>query len=197
MLEERQERIRRNKMAIMKYEIFDDIKYHIDNKLLLTVERLAFESNVHRGFPVKITNDFLLMTNIIDFHNEGYILLRCADVTNAYSKESDVFYENICISEGLQKEIEKCKIDISKNVHSILNQLNEINSFITIHCEKETEKCNFFMGQIKNIKDDYVEFLSLDVDGKWDRETDIIYFSDITMISVDDHYAKMFYKYVK
>lgn len=82
---------------MMNFEMLEDIIYHIDNKMLITVERNAFESNVHRGFPVKITDEFLLMTNIIDFYNEGYVLLRCADITDAYSKESDTFYGKICI----------------------------------------------------------------------------------------------------
>lgn len=180
----------------MKLEIYEDIKYHIDNKLFLTVERCAFDFKVCRGFPIKITNNFLLMTNIMDFHDEGYILLRCSDITDAYSKESDSFYEKICISEGLQKQVTKCKLDISENIIETLKQLNEIDSLITIHCEHENVKCNFFMGKIKRITNDILEFKSLDINGKWEIETDIIYLSDITMITINDYYSKIFYKYV-
>lgn len=97
----------------------------------------------------------------------------------------------------MQKEIDKCTLDISGNFIAILEQLYKIDLFITIHCENESEKCQFFMGKIKNISEEIVEFYSLDTDGEWENKTDIIYFSDITMITVGDHYSKMFYKYIE
>lgn len=180
----------------MNKELFEVIEYHIENKMLLTVERgNIFESDKCRGFPIKVTDDFLLMTNIIDFHDEGYILLRCEDITDVYSKDSDLFYESVCFNEGLYSKTKECPVHVITDFTLILSQLNTYNKYISIHCENESEHCGYFLGKIDKMLDDGIKFRSIGVDGQWNEVIDYIPFCDITMITVEDYYAKMFYKY--
>ena len=93
-------------------ELHETIQYHIENKMLLNGERtFDNETDVVRGFPIKISEELLLMTVINDFHDEGFVLLRLSDISDAYSKESDAFYEKICISEGLQNKVQQCHVN--------------------------------------------------------------------------------------
>ena len=61
----------------MNNEIIETIKYHIKNRMYITVERV-FENELNSvsGFPLIITDKYLLMTVIADFHDEGYTILK-------------------------------------------------------------------------------------------------------------------------
>lgn len=180
----------------MKNELNEVIQYHIDNKMILNIERAGISELNITGFPIFLTGNYLLMTNIYDFHDEGYVLIKTEDITDAYSNEDEAFYETVCIRENLHCKISTCPIKDMQDLKSIIEIIKH-GRYITFHCEKENERCNFFMGKVKNISNDYVELLSLGADGKWNDKTDIVYFLDITMIVIDDNYAKMFYKYVE
>lgn len=197
MQEEFLEKIRKNKEDIMKRELIDIVQYHIDNKMILNIEREDISEGVKiTGFPIVLTSDYLFMTNIYDFHDEGYVLVKTDDITDAYSNDNETFYESICIKEKLQNKIFDCRIKEVRDIKSFVEAIMK-DRYITFHCEKEIEKCNFFMGKVEHITNDFVELLSLGVDGKWDNKPDTIYFTDVTMIAFDDYYSKMFYKYVE
>ena len=177
-------------------ELHETIQYHIDNKMLLNVERtFDNETDVVRGFPIKISEELLLMTVINDFHDEGFVLLRLSDISDAYSKESDAFYEKICISEGLQNKVQQCHVNTICSVKCALQQLESYDGFISIECEEQREKCAFFLGKIITSEDDGVTFKDVGVDGEWDNETHKIPYGDITQISFGDNYSKTYYKY--
>ena len=54
----------------MNNEIIETIKYHIKNRMYITIERV-FENELNSvsGFPLIITDKYLLMTVIADFHD--------------------------------------------------------------------------------------------------------------------------------
>ncbi len=87
----------------MKSEIMKNIEYHIEKGMLMRVKRKS-EDGEYIGFPVKITNRWLLMTNVDDFYDEGYLLLQTEDISDAYSKESDSFYERYALPRGCAKK---------------------------------------------------------------------------------------------
>lgn len=197
MQEEHHEKIRKNKEAMMEKNFIEIIQYHIDNKMILNVERENISESVKiTGFPIILTNEYLFMTNIYDFHDEGYVLIKTSDITDAYSTDDESFYESICIKERLQDKIYSSPIKEWVDMKAFIEDIME-RRYVTFHCEKESEKCNFYMGKVENTTEDFVELLSLGADGKWDDKTDTLYFSNITMIVIDDYYAKMFYKYSK
>lgn len=195
MREELQGKIKENKVNLMKNEFVEVIQYHMENRMLINIDRECIPGTTSlTGFPIAFTEEWLLMTNIYDFRDEGYVLIRICDITDAYSKESDSFYEMICIREKLQDKIDDCPVNEISDIGSLLAEINPCR-FVSIHCEKETKKCNYFLGKSKMTTDEFVEFASINVDGQWNEVTDIIKISDITMIAFDDNYSKMYYKY--
>lgn len=182
--------------SINSKELHEIIQYHIDNKMLLNIERtFDNEMDVVRGFPIKISEELLLMTIINDFHDEGFALLGISDISDAYSKESDAFYEKICITEGLQNKVQQSYINTICSVKCVLQQLESYDGLISVECEEQREKCTFFLGKIVTIEDDGVVFKDVGVDGEWDDETHKISYADITQITFGDNYSKTFYKY--
>lgn len=174
------------------------IQYHIDNKFIMTIDRcFNNETTSTEGFPIWLSEEFILTTVIVDFHDEGYAILRTKDIVDAYSNESDSFNEKICVSEGLQDKIQQEYVKETDSLKQILLQLKNYDGFICIHCEQQLKKCSFYMGKILEVKEDALLFKDVDMFGKWDENINTILFEDITQITYGDNYSKMYYKYVR
>lgn len=174
------------------------IQYHIENKFIMTIDR-CFDGEITsvEGFPICLSEEFILTTIIVDFRDEGYAILRTRDIVDAYSNKSDSFIEQICISEGLQNEIQQQVIQDLSSIKQILLQLKSYNGFISIQCENQIEKCTFYLGRIITVENDGVYFKDVGMDGIWDDKIHKIPYDEITQISYGDNYSKMFYKYVE
>lgn len=173
------------------------IHYHIDNKFIMTIDRcFNGETTSAMGFPIYLSEDFILTTVIVDFHDEGYAIIRTKDIVDVYSKKSDGFNEQICISEGLQDKIQQDYVKEIDSLKQILVQLQKYDGFICVQCEQQLERCSFYMGKIVAVDDDKVSFKDIGMDGIWDEEIHDISYKDITQISYGDNYSKMYYKYV-
>ncbi len=177
-------------------ELYEVIKYHISNKMLITIEReqVATDEKL-RGFPLILTDEFLLMSIVTDFRNEGYTIINSKDITDAYSKESDEFYEKICKMEGLHQ------IDIPEKLNEIpdykylFDILKEYSGLISIQCKEQYARGTFFLGKAISTNDECVEILEIGMDGKWDIATEFIPFNEIIQVSFADNYSKLYYKY--
>ena len=178
-------------------EIYDTVHYHIDNKMIINVER-NFNGDVDTimGFPLRISDNLLLINVINDFHDEGYSLVRTKDISDIYSKESDKFYEKICKLENVGCGEVKVINDIS-NMPISLEQLKNYDGLLSVQCEGQIEKCTFYLGKIIELTSDSILFRALDMFGKWDKDPDNIPIDEITQMTFGDNYSKMFFKYVE
>ena len=182
----------------MTDEMREIIQYHIDNKFIMTIDRcFNGETTSTTGFPIYLSEEFILMTVIVDFHDEGYAIIRTKDIVDAYSNESDSFNEQICISEGLQDNVQQEYIIEINSLKQILLQLKKYDGFICIQCEQQIERCSFYMGKIISIEDEGVSFKDIGMDGMWDDEIHNIPYEEITQVTFGDNYSKMYYKYLK
>lgn len=173
------------------------IQYHIDNKFIMTIDRcFNGETTSVMGFPICMSDEFIITTVITDFHDEGYAVLRVKDIVDAYSNESVSIYEQICISEGLQNKIQQKNLKEIESLDKILLQLQGYDGFVCIQCEQQIEKCSFYMGNIISVEAKSVVFKDIGTDGKWDEECHTILYDEITQISFGDNYSRMFYKYI-
>ena len=180
----------------MYENIKNTIEDHINEKMLIRIERKnVTDDEAIVGFPIKLSDDFLLMTNIFDFYDDGYTIVKTSDISDAYSKESDEFYEMVCINENLLKRVDECPISSVKSMKDILTELSKQNFFIVVECEKSED--DFFIGKIKITGENKVVMQSFDALGKWHDENDIIKYEDITKITFLDRYSKMYFKYMK
>ena len=184
-------------MKKMPSDLCETIQYHIECKMLMTVER-KFDGEIDsiHGFPIMMSTNYLLMTVINDFHDEGFTILRLIDISDAYSKENDAFYEKICIAENIGLGTANVVHDVT-DLSFALMQLKDYRGFISIECENQVEKGTFYLGKIETVETDGVFFQDIDVNGTWDDETHKILFNEITRISYGDNYAKVFYRYVE
>ena len=171
------------------------INYHIQNNLILRVERKLGTEPYIEGFPICLSEKFLLMTVINDFHDEGYTIIRAEDIKRAYSKESISFYEKMCKNEGLGKRAVSVISDLSCEM-SIVSDLNYYKGVIEFVCEQENGEEDFYLGKIKEIFDGKVAMRTFDLSGNWGDKDEMISYEKITRISFGDNYSKVYYKYM-
>lgn len=177
--------------------LYDILQYHVENKMLICIERQHLGKEPLWGFPIFFNDKILIMTKIVDFRNEGIVIIRLNDITDAYSKKSDSFYEKICINEGLQNEIENwAYLKKAKDIQSSIECIMCNSQFISIQCEKNTNEFYFSIGKPIEINTEYIFFSNFDKQGIWENKLRKIPIKDITLILAGDYYAKMFYKYM-
>jgi hypothetical protein len=137
----------------------------------------------------------LLISEVLDFRDDGCLIMRLKDITDAYSMESEAFYEKICIDEGLRnKAVQENPLTDITDLISVVTQLSNYDKFISIHCE--FDELYFSIGKISNIKEDMIYFDHFDLEGIWQDEKRIIPINKITLIGINDNYSNTFYKYL-
>ena len=178
-------------------EIIESIAGHIENEMLITIERTQADENKITGFPLVLSDSLVVMSKIVDFHDEGFVVIRLEDITDTDSKESSVFYEDICINEGLQKRAYENPIDDVTDFASVLRQLCTYDKFVGVQCEYEDSELFYSLGHVLGVDEGIVHFKNFDTMGVWQDETRKIPLDKVTLVAIEDHYSKMFYKYVK
>ena len=183
----------------MKANFLGTIKEHIDNKSLLRVDRSdAIDGESIIGFPVCLSDTLLLMSNVVDLHDEGYIIVRLSDITDAYLLESDSFYERMCSGEGLKANaFDQNTLKDVEDLESVLNQLAGYPGFVSISCDLLDNELCFSIGKIAKIENGMVRFNHFDAEGIWEDTERLIPIAQITSISFGDNYSKIYFKYMK
>jgi hypothetical protein len=180
-----------------RLSIIQTIGEHIENKMIITIERERIDKEEKlNGFPILLSNELLVMSKIVDFHEEGFIVLRLEDITDAYSKDSDAFYEEICIKEGLRDKIAENQITDILDFYSVFERLSDYNEYIVIQCEFEDNEQYFSIGKILSIEKDVIHFSNFDKMGMWEESERVIPIDKVTLVSIKDYYTNMFYKYL-
>ena len=180
-----------------RQEIIQIVNDHIESEWIIMIERTGIDENEKiEGFPLILSSDLLVMTRIIDFHDEGFVVIRVEDITAAYSKESDAFYEKICVKEGLRERKNENLIVNVTDFTCVLEQLLDYRKFITVQCEIEKNELSFSIGKILDIDSNIVCFSNFDKMGVWEDSNRMIPIDKITLINIGDYYSNIFYKYM-
>lgn len=170
------------------------IEQCIEFSTYIDIERNKIEESFIGGFPLQITDQFLVLSKIYDFRNDGVLILRTKDITNVYSVDENSLYEKICKDEGLDKVCNPfvkldslCDIILNKDIRE---------HYITIQCEKSDNEQYFSIGLIISADNKNIIMKSFNINGEWENELRKIPLEEITLISVNDYYSKMFFKYM-
>ncbi len=150
-----------------------------------------YDENYYYFLPFNVNDDFFYGAIESDFIIDGYSIRRIKDID--YTSERDDICNDILKNEGLLENIEYPKIDIL-SWKSIFTDLKTIGENIIVEDEYE----GFFnIGSIEEIEDNNIVFRNFDADGIWQEQLDIINFNEITSVTFNSRYIKIFSKYLK
>ena len=153
-----------------------------------------YDSNYFYYFPLSVGQKLFLAANEDDFSIDGYTVRRIKDVLDVRIKDDKCL--EIDIAGGLLDHLDAPEIDIT-DWYSAFCGLKALGDNIII--EKESivsDECQFAIGRIAEIHRDFLLLREFDADGNWLYDNTIIPFSQITSVTVNSRYVRVFSKYL-
>jgi hypothetical protein len=161
----------------------------------ITLERIKPNfSNMH-GCLLDISDKWILIQNISEFHLDGYSIIRKTDINKIRYDERDKYFEEILKKEGVDNKVsKKYKINLT-NLSTIFESLKKIKLNIIVECENKKDDI-FAIGKITQINKDSIAMHHFDACGKWAKKSKVIYYSKITTIGFDQEYINIFSRHL-
>ncbi|MEW6097263.1 MAG: hypothetical protein AB1567_12200 [bacterium] len=151
--------------------------------------------NIH-GYLLDISDDWILVQNISEFHLDGYSIIRKSDVDKMRYDNRDRYFEKILRIEGVRENVsKKYEINIT-DLPSIFKSLKITKLNIIVECEEPKNEL-FVIGKITQINKNSVSMLHFDACGRWEKQSTVIYYPEITIIRFDEEYINVFSRYLK
>ena len=165
----------------------------ITGRNVLSVERPELTETELICLPIARSDELLLVHVFLDFYPDGYRIIRIEDIYNVIREGSERFFERIIISEGVHARlVPPCPIDLA-SWQSALTSLSGDYNFCTIECDGDEE---FLIGKVVELGEWDLTFWYFDATGKWDDETDVVDYDDLSAVSFDDNYTNTITKYI-
>ena len=139
------------------------------------------------------SDNFLFGIEECDFLLDGFQIRKISDLKKieTYSGlASKINEEN-----NLLADVKKQKVDLS-SWKTVFESLVVLNIFLIVENARTDNDEDFFhLGYVREIKDSYIIFSSVDADGVWYDNIKIPY-SKITNVAFNDRYSKTWQKYL-
>ncbi|NHZ36436.1 hypothetical protein [Massilia rubra] len=167
---------------------------HRKERNLVAVFRSGIDDHSMEGFVLGFSDDLLLFQYIYDFHLDGLMVLRIADITDVTCTATCKFQRELLEQEGLIRQV---PFDISldlRNWQTLLAQLSTMYPLMILECEKLDDP-DFIIGQVDQLSEAAVEMQWFSGTGRWDDELATLAFADITSCQVDTNYIKFYQRY--
>ncbi len=153
-----------------------------------------YDPNYFYYFPIAVGKELFIGANEDDFSIDGYTIRRIEDIISVKIKDDKCL--EIDIAEGLLDELDIPEIDIS-DWYSVFRNLKAANENIIIEKESDVpEECQFAIGRIAEVHGDFLLLREFDAEGYWLYDNTIIPFSQITSVTVNSRYVRVFSKYL-
>lgn len=160
-----------------------------------------FSDHPVSGYLLSLSDELALFHAFADFDPDGYIILRTDDVDEVRRSEFEVFWDEMLAAEqALRGLVRPPEINLDSMRDAVVS-VSELGLHMIIETEGTAEESDevektFFLGEVVEAHEDFVEFHGYDGLGMWTPQPDIIWYSEIICIKFDTRYANTFSRYV-
>ena len=177
-------------------EVTAALKNLIYNKKQCCIWRTGLEDYPIRCIPLAVSKYFILIAVIDDFLIDGYQVIRLEDVTCVERGDTEVFLERVFLSENIEVNRDNLLLGHMDSMQDMFTVF--LNSKKHISIENETEEQFFFyIGIVLEVTDQYIDFIDYDEMGIWRRNSERVFYKDITCISFKSNYINVLSKYTR
>lgn len=152
-----------------------------------------YYSEMENGYIHNYSDELVQLLSIEDFAFVETIIFPAKHIKKVKFNKSDKFYNHILKQEKAIKSIKKVSSPNLKNWKQVFKSIN--SDCIIIETEMSKNRI-FHIGGVTEVKSDGIEFLFFNAEGKFEKEPYQIKYDEITKLTLDSHYAKVFSKYV-
>lgn len=173
----------------IKRAIFESLARKTESRVFFRYER------EYRYFiPLMMSETLFLGTEEDDFLLDGYSVRRFRDVKKAESRED--MCNEILKREGILDGIEIPDVNLF-SWETVFRSLQKRGKNIIVEKESMDErKCDFVIGRIETVFENYAYVRHFDADGAWESEPCRIPYSGITSVTFESRYVTIFSKYL-
>ncbi len=156
------------------------------------IERGGLENEYWNGFPLVVSDDFVLMRTLHDFALDGFAVLRLRDVTAVRSSDTERFFERVLRAEGMLDKVAAPRPVLMRSWRSVLESVRAHYRYAILECEREGE---FLLGELVSVDDESVSLHYLQVNGTRERALTRVSLDELTLVRFDEQYVNLFGKY--
>lgn len=168
------------------------IKHYKESRSLISVIRDEISSSTIQGFIVDYNADWIVLQYIYDFHLDGYLLLRRADLTSVNCPATDAFQLSLLEADGILKKVD---FDFSIPAGGLLALLEGLPDDKIVILEDESEEEVFLIGTYIGCEEGLVSIKFFSGAARWDDEPATIALEDVTSVSISTNYTLAYERY--
>lgn len=138
------------------------------------------------GMVIDYNEDWtLLAKNPNDYMHDGYIIVNHQNLDGYKKDEMEELVEKVFKMKGIDKNLPTLSLD---DVETILNHLSKEYQLFSIQLATQEESC--YVGIVRSISNGQLALQSIDIDGRWDEDEELINLKEIRTIEFDTDYLR-------
>lgn len=181
----------------MKHLKFQEL---VDLKRAVTITPKYPPQDVVVGFPLAVTEEMLLMHEIVEFHLSGYSITPIHEIRSVRSKKAERTIERIFEAEGLMAKVGIREAPPMGDWPDLFKwfkrgeKLVQLEFFETVDPGYSDEAS--VAGRIMGLSERSVAVLNFDMSGNWESEATVISYDNIKRVRFETEYINVFAKYL-
>ena len=167
---------------------------HQKQRNLVSIRRGEIDGCSIQGFVLGLSENLVLLQYVYDFHLDGLMLLRTADITEVRHTKTAQLQKKLLKQEGL---LERVPLEITLDLSdwkSAISQLSAEHGLMIIECEAQDEP-DFFIGRVTKTTKLGVQGHYFSGAANWEDEPSKLKFKDITCCQVATNYINFYKRY--
>jgi hypothetical protein len=167
---------------------------HQESRDLIAIQRDAIDSNDIQGFVLAASDELIVLQYVYDFHLDGLMVLRVADITGVKFRGTDKFQKKLLEREGLLESVPFTATFDLRNWRSVIDQLSKVFGLMVLECEALNED-EFYIGRVLKTTAAGVQFREFSGIAKWAEKPSTINLKDITSCQVGTNYINVYQRH--
>jgi len=151
------------------------------------------------GFPLVVTDQFMLLHEIHDFHLNGYTIIPLPKLFAVRSGGRERTLERILAEEKVLDKV-GCPYNLNMDsFHGIFKSIQALAKNViveTVEVDGNMLDERYMIGKIVGMSARSVAIMNFDDTGKWDTEPTILAYKQIKWVTFDSEYINTFSKYL-
>jgi hypothetical protein len=161
----------------------------------VSIRRKRIDAHAIEAYVLGVSDQLVALQYEYDFHLDGLMILRIADITEVSSNATCRFRQGLMQAEGMLDAIPFGAPLNLQSWETILEQLSAFSELLIVESEKPKSE-DFILGQFLGISQQTAFFKYLTGTGRWLDEPAAIRLRDITCCQVETNYVNFYQKYL-
>ncbi|MCE3603904.1 hypothetical protein LXA47_09845 [Massilia sp. P8910] len=167
---------------------------HQQQRNLVSISRSGIDAHSMEAFVLGVSEELVLLQYVYDFHLDGLMILRIADLTVVECSETCKFQRELLVQDGLLEQVPFDSLFDLRNWHTVLTQLANAYPLMILECEK-LEEPDFVIGRVDQVTPEEIDFDYFSGTGRWGESLTTLALADITSCQVETSYIKAYQRY--